>query len=396
MTQDGEAVEKKQYIMKSRSYILSVLFSILFFSCQKEEIEVESLKSFEIITLIKSAAWSNIIKLSNNDLLVFYQKAEDPQIPSQMKISVECVKSTDSGVSWGAPIKIFSIPIQQNDKGYNVYQIRNLAIGQSNSGRVILGFTVQNYEIDLLGKPVYDGISPASFKVEGLFTTYSDDNGITFSKPEKQVIINILEPTPHHKIINDNYGNLVMSVYGPTNRNWSKSCSSIYKSFDNGKSFYYISDIESRETLPFGETSLLKTGNEFQAYVRIDSNYVVQYFSEDNLFTWKRRRNVTDEFQVPAQPILLKSNKIVLFSGKRDLPYSVIARLSGDNGKTFTMPKTIVSLNSPNSGYPNAVETSNGIILTYYQMPMSNIYKELWINSGVYIIRFTEKELESL
>ena len=94
--------------------------------------------------------------------------------------------------------------------------------------------------------------------------------------------------------------------------------------------------------------------------------------------------------------MLLKNKKILLFSGKRDSPYAIIGRISYDNGITFSNPKVVIELTSPISGYPNAVETENGIILTYYQMPISQDYKSLWLSSNIYLLKFTEKEFEEL
>jgi len=60
------------------------LFSIILASCKKESINKENdMPSFEAAPLMKSAAWSNLIKLSNNQLLLFYQKAENLNIPNQ-------------------------------------------------------------------------------------------------------------------------------------------------------------------------------------------------------------------------------------------------------------------------------------------------------------------------
>ena len=382
--------------MKLKSLLYFTL-AIILVSCTKESLYKENdMPSFRVVSLMKSAAWSNLIKLSNNHLLLFYQKAENLNIPNQIKVSIECIKSNNNGKDWTNPIKIYEIPYQQSSIGFNVYQTRNLSVGQLVSGRVVLAFTIQNYSIDLLGNPIYDGITPASFKVEGLYISFSDNNGSTFTSPIKQSTSAIIAPTPHHNIIQDQENKSLLSVYGPTNTNWTKSSSSIYKSSNNGIKYDFYSEIENRNSLPYGEASLLKTSKNIQAFVRTDSNFVIQYISYDNCRTWQRGLNVTEPFQIPAQPLLLKNNRILLFSGKRDFPYAIIGRISYDNGITFSKPKVIVSLTSPVSGYPNAVETENGILLTYYEMPMTQDYKSLWLGSNIYLLKFTEIEFGEL
>ncbi len=362
----------------------------MFISCSKHKNEPSYQLEFQKRVLSISAAWPSIITKKNGNILIFYQKATDIGLPNQVKISLEMIKSIDGGITWQRPTNVFDLPSEATSNGYIVSQIRNLAVGILPNDRVVLAFTVQDYQIDINGKPIVDTITKASFKIRGLYTMFSDNEDVGFSIPRKLETNQIIAPTPHFRIITDTNNSAFMSVYGGTNSTWTNSAVEIYKSIDNGQSFNFFSTVESVDKPPFGETSLLYVDSIFHAYVRTDSNVVVKYISRNKCQSWDLSGVVTNKWQIPAQPILLKSKKVFLFSGKRDLPYQIIVRVSNDFGNTFSPYKKIVDVISPNSGYPNAVETIDGIFLTYYEMPSTGNYKDDWLQSKIYLTFFRE------
>ncbi len=363
---------------------------ITFISCNKRNDKYTNQLEFQKKEIASSASWPSIISTKNGSILIFYQKATDIGLPNQVKVSIEMIKSFDGGNSWQHPINVFDLPSEATSKGYIVSQIRNLAVGTLTNNRVVLAFTVQEYPIDFNGNRINDTITNASFKIKGLYTMFSDNEGVSFSIPRKLKTNKIIAPTPHFRIITDKNNSAFMSVYGGTNSTWTNSAVEIYKSIDNGQSFNFFSTVESVYKPPFGETSLLSVDSVFHAYVRTDSNVVVQYISRNNCESWDLRGVVTNKWQIPAQPIFTKSKKLFLFSGKRDLPYQIIARVSNDFGNTYSEHKKIIEVSSPNSGYPNAVETSSGILLTYYVMPSTRNYKDDWLQSKIYTTFFHE------
>lgn len=374
--------------MKNQFLKFMIIFT--FISCNKRNDKYTNQLEFQKKELASSASWPSIISTKNGSILIFYQKATNIGLPNQVKVSIEMIKSFDGGNSWQQPINVFDLPSEATSKGYIVSQIRNLAVGTLTNNRVVLAFTVQEYPIDFNGNRIIDTITNASFKIKGLYTMFSDNEGVSFSIPRKLETNKIIAPTPHFRIITDKNNSAFMSVYGGTNSTWTNSAVEIYKSIDNGQSFNFFSTLESVYKPPFGETSLLSVDSVFHAYVRTDSNVVVQYISRNYCESWDLRGVVTNKWQIPAQPIFTKSKKVFLFSGKRDFPYQIIARVSNDFGNTYSEPKKIIDLSSPNSGYPNAVETSSGILLTYYVMPSTSNYKDDWLQSKVYLTFFHE------
>lgn len=370
--------------------VLFISFLISLISCNKQDIENINPIEFQKKELANSAAWPSIIYTSSGCLLIFYQKAIDIGLPNQVKISIEMIKSIDGGKSWSLPKIVFDLPSEATSEGYKVLQTRNLAIGLLNNNRIAVAFTVQEYPIDFNGNRIIDNVTKAPFKIKGLYTIYTDNEGVSFSIPRKLDINQIVAPTPHFRIITGKDNSVFMSVYGGTNSTWTNSAVEIYKSSDNGQSFSYFSTVESKDSPPFGETSLLRVDDVFHAYVRTDSNVVVKYLSKDNCKSWNLSGVVTDKMQIPAQPILLKSGRIFLLSGKRDYPYGIISRTSNDFGNTYLTFKKIIDLTSSNSGYPNAIETNDGLFLTYYEMPTTNNYKNDWLASKIYLNFFRE------
>ena len=392
-------------MLKNNKYIYKYIFLfpfyfftsfIFLFSCQDPFVKQASYSPFEKKLLVKSAAWSNILKLKNGDLAIFYQKANDIGIPNQVQVSIEMIKSFDGGSNWTKPQIVFDdLQHKKTDWGYSVSQARNIAVGILPSGRIIVAFTIQEYSINPEGQPITISPTPASFIIKGLYTIFSDNNGLSFSPPKKVISNYIIAPTPHDKIVIDKYGNAFMSVYGATNSTWTNSSVEIFKSIDKGESFQFYSTVEKSQLPPFGETSLLITNQNSHAFVRAPSNETIHYISSDNLKTWQFKGAVTENMQIPSQPRLLENNNILLFSGNRKLPFGIVGRISNDYGLSFGDSKRIVELSSYNHGYPNAVQKNNNIILTYYEMPTTNRYKEDWLDSEIFIVKFSEEDFKN-
>lgn len=196
-----------------------------------------------------------------------------------------------------------------------------------------------------------------------------------------------------------------MSVYGSYNPDYkgnllipsgTRSLAGVIRSRDNGETWSDISLILTSPSLPFQETSLLNTKNNIQAFVRTETNTIEQYVSNDNGYTWNVPLTLTENQQLPAGPIALKSGKVILTYGNRKQPYGIGALLSMDNGLNFdkTQKLFLGSATGPNCGYSNGLQLKSGkILLTYYDMPTNLGYKENWNNSHMYLVKFSEEDL---
>ena len=379
-----------------------ILCSILILaSCQKKTEYEPTASVLTSRVKISSAAWGIFLKTYSERNLLFIQKATPITEINAVNVGIDLIYIKDD-LTIIKSKKVFEkkeggkLFVQNIDSSFYTYQCRNFSAGQLVSGRIIMAFTILRYHYDKIGERKINPILGAEHENLGLYYIFSDNNGDTFSEPMKIETDSILMPNSHFNIINLSSGKSLMSVYGATNLSASKSESAVYSSNNNGLSWFKYSTIRKSDTPPFGETTLLKTEKRILAFVRTENNNVVRYVSENEGFSWSGPIVVSDTMQVPAGLISLKNGNILLVTGNRKPPFSIISRMSIDFGLSFLQPKVIAFTESYNSGYPNGISLNDGtILLTYYDMPsVSGQYKNNWINSQVTVGKFTEADFK--
>ncbi len=100
-----------------------------------------------------------------------------------------------------------------------------------------------------------------------------------------------------------------------------------------------------------------------------DKSWIAGYRSEDNGLTWTPSADPADDLGKgnPASLIRLQDGRLCVAYGYRAAPYSICARLSKDNGRTWSEP--IVLRNdglSADIGYPRMVQRPDGVVATVY------------------------------
>lgn len=376
--------------------ILSFLFLVLILNACQEKSTIEPKFTTGISRIIdSSAAWGVLLKTINGKNLLFIQKAIPIKELNAVNVSINVISLKDDFTILQKKI-VFekkegnNLFVRNVDSSIYTYQCRNFSVGQFSNGRIILGFTLLRYNYDKMGNGKVDPVSGNIFQNLGLYQITSDDNGETFSQPKKIETDNILMPNTHFNIINLSNGNSLMSVYGSTNKNSTASESAIYSSNNYGFSWNKYSSIRKSDTPPFGETTLIKTKKNLLAFVRTENNNCLRYISYDEGVSWSSPIVISDTSQVPAGAISLLNENVLLFTGNRKPPFSIVSRKSMDFGLTFLNPIKIAFVDSYNSGYPNGIQLNDGsIMFTYYNMPtVPNEYKNNWINSTITVSRF--------
>jgi hypothetical protein len=101
---------------------------------------------------------------------------------------------------------------------------------------------------------------------------------------------------------------------------------------------------------------------------RLDGLAIDLYRSEDDGKSWTLAMPISDEMQHPADIMRLRDGRLLLSYGNRQPgKFGVLARLSGDDGATWTEPLTIVDdCGSRDCGYPASVQLADGTVVTGY------------------------------
>jgi BNR repeat-like domain len=140
-----------------------------------------------------------------------------------------------------------------------------------------------------------------------------------------------------------------------------------FRSDDDGKTWQKGQIIGPRHN----ETSLFHAGGtRWLAAARIDA--VELFDSEDDGLTWNGPQRVTERNEINAHLARLDDGQLLLSYGNRIKgEYGVLAKLSGDEGKTWTEPIRLAKTLNSDCGYPSSVQRNDGMIVTAWYAQQS-------------------------
>lgn len=139
------------------------------------------------------------------------------------------------------------------------------------------------------------------------------------------------------------------------------------------RAWHFRSDDDGRTWKPTGvigpkhnETSLFHLGGKrWMAAARVDA--VELFRSEDDGATWQGPQRVTGRNEINAHLMRLKDGRLLLSYGNRVKgQYGVLAKLSSDEGKSWSEPLRLADTLTTDCGYPSSVERPDGAIVTAY------------------------------
>jgi hypothetical protein len=117
------------------------------------------------------------------------------------------------------------------------------------------------------------------------------------------------------------------------------------------------------------ETAILHLGDGkwLAASREEDDTSIVSYASADDGHTWQRGPLLSKPRQVTGHLMRLADGRILFSHGNR-IPdeYGVEARLSGDEGATWSEPFRLANMPNGDGGYPSSVQLSDGTVVTAY------------------------------
>jgi len=358
----------------------------------------------DVSVVDSAAAWGVINNLCDGSIGLAYQKANAVSGVDGVSVNINLARSIDGGITWSKRTVAVAPVFTDSLGNLNVAQFRNIAFGQTKSGRILISFAKIIFKYSSDGRRINDSASGNIFFHEGLYLTSSDDMGNTFGEIKIVDTREIVNASGHYKIISISENEILMSVYGYIGSNFKKSASGILRSHNDGISWTFDL-IANFDSAPYGETSLTYFDGKLIAIVRngpdVDSlERLSQYLSYDLGKTWESPTFVTRDRELPGG-IFIMQQKPMLTYGSRTYPYGVGALLSFDGGLSYD-DRTRVSLvydspPIPQGGYANGVETNgNNAIITYYTMPGNSVYKQLWFDSEVRIVKFNSEKFSKL
>src|SRR5690606_16547392 len=91
------------------------------------------------------------------------------------------------------------------------------------------------------------------------------------------------------------------------------------------------------------------------------------YRSDDDGETWQGPQQVSERSEVNGHLVRLRDGRLLLSYGTRvSQQWGVLAKLSSDEGRTWSAPIRIADAEANDCGYPSSVQRPDGAIVTAY------------------------------
>lgn len=340
--------------------------------------------------------WPTLARRANGELLLVCSGGREEHVCPFGR--VELMRSGDGGETWSWPRVVLDGPIDDRDAG---------VVETADGSILITTFTSLAYEPilnrALTAKPGdKHGMPPEKLarwqaahnriaaeqrqKDIGCWMIRSDDGGVTFSAR-----FDCLVDSPHGPIVLSD-GRLLYAgkeVLKPDGR------VAVAESTDDGKTWRILSDIPVRpgdNKADYHELHAVEAADgriivQIRNHNKANHRETLQCESSDGGKTWTIPHEI-GVWGLPSHLLRLKDGRLLMTYGYRRKPYGNQARVSRDNGITWSEPLIISDDGvSTDLGYPSTVELDDGTLVTvwYERMegsPRAVLRQARWNLSG--------------
>ena len=298
--------------------------------------------------------WPTIVRSRTGQLIIVFSGDRDEHICPWGKM--ELVRSTNDGESWTQPIVIRDTPLDDRDAG----------ILETSEGILITSWftSLEFQELDSYKDHANTLSQEVRHQWLGHWLQRSLDSGATWGDP-----IKVIGSTPHGPIeLSD--GRLLLIGSGTLD---GVGVVSLEESKDQGLTWQVIGTVPRPEGIGLGEPYVIEApSGKLIALLRygtskLEEKFMFQSESYDGGHTWTEAYK-TAILGYPAHMIPLKDDRILLVYGVRIPPFRECARVSDDEGKTWSAEIVLCNSHSNDLGYPSSALLEDDSILTiYYQ-----------------------------
>ena len=299
--------------------------------------------------------WPTIVRTRAGELIIVFSGDRDSHICPWGK--TQLVRSSDEGKTWSEPVVIRNTPLDDCDAG----------LVETSAGTLIASwFTSVEFE----NNPSYEAhAATLSQEVRqrwlGHWTQRSTDAGKTWEEPVRSV-----GSTPHGPIELDD-GRLLYLGSGTFDGAHGLT---VEESMDQGRSWQIIGTVAQPEGIGLGEPYMVeaRSGKLIGLFrygtSKLEEKFMFQAESHDGGRTWTEPLK-TSILGYPAHMIRLPDDRILLVYGVRVPPFGERARVSVDEGASWSDEIVLCTDTSPDLGYPASAQLGDGSILpVYYQI----------------------------
>lgn len=331
--------------------------------------------------------WSTLTRLANGDLALAWSGRRVAHVCPFG--SVEMMHSQDNGETWSYPRTVHDSLIDDRDAGI---------LETAKGSLIVTSFSSLAYitHVYAKGKHLDDPEWQAAHR------RIEDDAG-----REKELGCWAFRSTDGGKTFSNRIDTVVNSPHGPTQLSdgrllylgkelWTEEKKiGAAVSEDDGQSWKWLAGIPTREgdevrnyhelhAVECPDGSILA---QIRNHNETNKGETLQTRSTDGGLTWSEPRAI-GVWGLPSHLLVLRDGRLLMSYGYRRKPFGNQARVSSDNGKTWSEPIPISEDGAGGDlGYPSTVELDDGTLVTvWYEKlpgnPMAQLRQARWKLDG--------------
>jgi hypothetical protein len=286
--------------------------------------------------------------------------------------------SLDNGETWTWPRVLLDSAGDDRDAG---------VLETANGSLLVTTFTSSAYE-NILEKRSQDGKWPPE-KLKRWQSVHARLNSETRKAELGEWILRSTDggrtwSTRTPTIVNSPHGPIQLSdgrLLYAGKQLWTKDNRiGVCESSDDGQSWQWLAEIPTRsgDKVPDGyhelhavEASDGRIIVHIRNHNQANSGETLQSESSDGGKTWSEPKAI-DVWGLPSHLLKLRDGRLLMTYGYRRVPFGNQARLSEDNGRTWSAPLTISQDGAGGDlGYPSTAELADGSLLTVWYEQMA-------------------------
>ncbi len=318
--------------------------------------------------------WPTLTRRQNGELVLVYSGRREAHVCPFGR--VQMMTSRDDGATWSWPRVLLDSALDDRDAG---------VLETARGTLLVTSFTSLAYQPQLLAaqqkgdwppekltrwKAAHERLDDATRQAElGQWMLRSTDGGLTWS-PRYASLVN----SPHGPIqLRDN-----RLLYAGKELWTGEKRVGVCESRDDGQSWQWLSAIAPRtgdKTENYHELHAVESGGKIIVHIRNENpqndGETLQCESSDGGKTWTTPRPI-GVWGLPSFLLRLRDGRLLMSYGHRRAPLGNQARLSDDNGQSWSEPLVISQdAASGDLGYPSTVQLADGSLLTVWYEQLS-------------------------
>lgn len=319
--------------------------------------------------------WPTLARRRNGQLVVVWSGGREDHVCPFGR--VEMMTSADDGRTWTWPRVLLDGASDDRDAG----------VIETRAGSLLVTtFTSLAYENVLAGAEKRKPNDPSAWAAERLLKWRAAHNRLTAEQRQKELGQWMIRSTDGGVTWSARYPSIVNSPHGPIQLSdgrllyagkelWTgERRVGVAESFDDGRSWRWLAAIPTRpaDTVAnYHELHAVEAaGGRLIVHIRnhnkANSRETLQSESTDGGQTWSVPQAI-DVWGLPSHLLRLRNGDLLMTYGHRRAPLGNQARVSRDNGRTWSKPMILSGDGaSGDLGYPSTVELDDGSLLSVW------------------------------